>query len=397
MPENNVKIIFHIDMNMFFCSVAVINHPSLKGKAFAIGRENTTRGVISTASYEARKYGIKSAMPLSEAFRLKPDLIVLEIDYDQVSYYHRKFVDLIKEYSQLVEVASVDEVYADMTEIAKYRNPLDVAKEIQARLVKEYKLPCSIGIGPTLFLAKMASDMKKPLGLVVLRKRDKEKMLYPLKVSEIFGLGKKRYPLLFANNINTIADFENPRNKNLIIELLGEGTYNYVVDAINGKTSNEVKPKRYAKNESISSMQTYDNYLISSIDILDEMHKMTKDLVKRMVSEVLMTKTISITLRNRDFKTITRSKTIDYTDDFFYIFDIVTNLVEANFVEGEEIRLIGIGFSNLKTKDEVLKEEYNLFTYEKFLAREDNLKRLVDSFKERFGDNLITLGVKKND
>ena len=397
MPENNVKIIFHIDMNMFFCSVAVINHPSLKGKAFAIGRENTTRGVISTASYEARKYGIKSAMPLSEAFRLKPDLIVLEIDYDQVSYYHRKFVDLIKEYSQLVEVASVDEVYADMTEIAKYRNPLDVAKEIQARLVKEYKLPCSIGIGPTLFLAKMASDMKKPLGLVVLRKRDKEKMLYPLKVSEIFGLGKKRYPLLFANNINTIADFENPRNKNLIIELLGEGTYNYVVDAINGKTSNEVKPKRYAKNESISSMQTYDNYLISSIDILDEMHKMTKGLVKRMVSEVLMTKTISITLRNRDFKTITRSKTIDYTDDFFYIFDIVTNLVEANFVEGEEIRLIGIGFSNLKTKDEVLKEEYNLFTYEKFLAREDNLKRLVDSFKERFGDNLITLGVKKND
>ncbi len=394
--KNRVKIIFHIDMNMFFCSVAVINHPSLKGKAFAIGRENTTRGVISTASYEARKYGIRSAMPLSEAFRLKPDLIVIESNYEAISYYHRKFVDLVKEYTTLVEVASVDEVYADMTEISKHRDPIIVAKEIQARLVKEYKLPCSIGIGPTLFLAKMASDMEKPLGLVVLRKRDKEEKLYPLSVSDIYGLGKKRYPLLIEKDIKTIKDFENPNNKELIISLLGESSYQYVINAINGKTSDEVKPKRYAKNESISSMQTYDSYLNNVIDILDEMHKITKDLIKRLVSEALMTKTISITLRNRDFKTITRSKTIDYTDDFFYIFDVISDLVEDNYKDDEEIRLIGVGFQNLNSKDEVLKEEYNLFTFESFLERENNLKKLVDSFKERFGNEAINLGLPEN-
>lgn len=392
--KNKVKIIFHIDMNMFFCAVAVINHPSLKGKAFAIGRENTTKGVISTASYEARKYGIKSAMPLSEAFKLKPDLIVIESNFEAISYYHRKFVDLIKEYSPLVEVASVDEVYADMTQISQVRDPILVAKEIQARLVKEYKLPCSIGIGPTLFLAKMASDMKKPLGLVVLRKRDKISKLYPLKIEDIYGLGKKRYPLLLEKGINTIADFENPHNKQTIIDLIGLSSYNYVIDAINGKSSDEVKPKRYAKNESISSMQTYDNYLVTLVDILDEMHKMAKDLVKRLVSSAFMTKTITITLRNRDFKMITRSKTIDYTDDFYYIFDIISDLLEDNYHEGEEIRLVGVGFQNLKNKDEVLQEEYNLFTFESFLERENNLKKLVNDFKSKFGSNAIKLGIK---
>ena len=211
--KNNAKIIFHIDMNMFFCSVAVIKNPSLKGKAFAIGRPNTTKGVLSTASYEARKYGIKSAMSTAEALKIKPDLIIVGADGELIREYHNKFVKLIKEYSKLVEVASVDEVYADMTEISKHRHPLEIAKEIQTRLVKEYHLPCSIGIGPTLFLAKMASDMKKPLGLVVLRKRDKEEKLYPLSVSDIYGIGKKTWPLLIENDIKTIGDFFEISNK----------------------------------------------------------------------------------------------------------------------------------------------------------------------------------------
>lgn len=393
--ESKAKIIFHIDMNMFFCSVAVINHPSLKGKAFAIGRENTTKGVISTASYEARKYGIRSAMPISDAFRLKPDLIVIESDFEQISLYHRRFVNLIKEYTSLVEVASVDEVYADMTEISKTRNAIEVAKEIQLRLVKEYKLPCSIGIAPTLFLAKMASDMKKPLGLVILRKRDKEEKLYPLGVDAIFGLGKKRYPILIENGIKTIGQVMDERNKERVIELLGENTYQYIYDAVNGNSSDIVMPHRYAKNESISSMQTFDNYLETSVDILQEMRIQAKDLVKRLVSQAMMAKTASITLRNEDFKTITRSKTVDYSDDFFYLFDVITDLVDENYTEGEKIRLVGVGFSNLKNKDEVLKEEYNLFTYESFIEREDHLKNLIKEFQKKYGESFIHLGKNK--
>ena len=119
MKNSNVKIIFHIDMNMFFCSVAVINNPSLKGKAFAVGRENTRKGVVSTASYEARKYGIHSAMPLIEAYRLLPNLIVVNPQFEEYKKYHRLFINLIKEYTDIIEVASIDEVYADITEISK--------------------------------------------------------------------------------------------------------------------------------------------------------------------------------------------------------------------------------------------------------------------------------------
>ena len=202
--ENHAKIIFHIDMNAFFCSVACILNPQLRGKAFAIGRENSYRGVISTASYEARAFGINSAMPLSEAYKIKPDLIVVHIDYKYYTEYHNKFVKLISQYSNLIEVASIDEVYADMTEAAKSKHPLVIAKEIQARLLKEYNLSCSIGIAPTLFLAKMASDLKKPLGVSVVRKRDVKDILYPLSVKEIYGIGKKTYPRLIENNIKTI-------------------------------------------------------------------------------------------------------------------------------------------------------------------------------------------------
>lgn len=397
--KNKLKIIFHIDMNMFFCSVAVIKNPSLKGKAFAIGRENTTKGVISTASYEARKFGIHSAMPLSEAFRKKPDLIVVESDFGMIRDYHNKFISLLREYSNLIEVASVDEAYVDMTEISKVRHPIDVAKEIQYRLVKLYKLPCSIGIAPTLFLAKMASDMQKPLGLVVMHKRDKEEKLYPLSVSTIYGVGKKTWPRLIENGINTIKDFLEKENYNKVISLVGENTYQYVYNAVNGLTSNEVMPNRYAKNESISTSQTYDNYLISETDILMELRKMTKNLISRITAKSILTKTVTITLRNKDFHTFSRSKAIEYTDNFYDIFEVACDLIEENY-KGEEIRLIGIGFSNLKDKSEVMKEEYNLFTYESFIERENHLKDIVTSFQEKYGKNFITIGeiekTKKN-
>ena len=155
-------------------------------------------------------------------------------------------------------------------------------------------------------------------------------------------------------------------------------------------------PQRYAKNESISESQTYDTYLISETDILVEMLKMTKSLIARIVNKNLMTKTVTITLRNKDFKTFTRSKTIEYTNDFYEIFDIVCDLVEENY-KGEEIRLVGVGLSNLKDKDEVLKEEYNLFTYESIIEREANLKKLISKLKAEYGDSFINIGIKDNE
>ncbi len=386
--ENHARIIFHIDMNAFFCNVACILDPTLRGKAFAIGRENTTRGVLSTASYEARKYGIHSAMSQVEAYEKLPSLLVIHIDYSHYIEYHYKFVNLIKEYTNLVEVASIDEVYADMTEAAKVKHPLVLAREIQKRLLVEYELPSSIGIAPTLFLAKMASDMKKPLGLTVIRKREIEKILYPLDVSTIYGIGKKTYPKLKENGINTIKEFLDINNKDKIISLIGENIYYYGVSHLNGNSSNVVNPQRYDNQTSISESQTYDNYLDSAEDILYEMVKMAKSLHQKMTKYNYLTKTITITLRDSSFKTITRQKQLnEYTDDLIEINHVISNLLEDNF-EDKRYRLVGVGLSNLIDRN-ALPKEYNLFTIDDNLEKEYEIDNLIKEFQTKFGEKSL--------
>lgn len=390
--ENQVKIIFHIDMNAFFCSVACILNPFLRGKPFAIGRENSYKGVVSTASYEARAYGIHSAMPLSVAYKLKPDLMVVSVDYKYYQYYHNKFVELIKKYTNIIEVASIDEVYADMTEASLSKHPLVIAKEIQARLLKEYNLSCSIGIAPTLFLAKMASDIKKPLGVTVLRKRDIEKILYPLSVKEIYGIGKKTYPKLIENGINTIGDFMNEGNFYKIVNLIGENQFYSSYNNLKGLSSNIVNPNRYSESNSISTSMTYDIALISEAEILYELRKMTREIHSKMIHDGYFTKTISIVLRDTDFQTISRQKTLDtYTDDFLIIFETVQELLEENFLD-KGYRLIGVGLNNLVDKDHIPKE-YNLFNVLNYDQREDIINNLINNFQSKYGEKVL---FKKN-
>ncbi|MCI5582268.1 MAG: DNA polymerase IV [Anaeroplasma sp.] len=395
--ENHVRIIFHIDMNAYFCSVACILYPSLRGEAFAIGRENTYKGVISTASYEARALGIHAAMPISEAYKIKPDLKVISIDYRYYQDYHNKFVNIIKEYSNLIEVASIDELYADMTDISKSKHPIVLAKEIQLRLLKELGLSCSIGIAPTLFLAKMASDIKKPLGITVIRKKDVKDILYPLSVKEIFGIGKKTYPKLINGGINTIAEFMMPENKDRIISIIGDNSYNYVINHILGNSSNIIDPNRYSDSSSISTSQTYDVFLSSLSEILYEMRRMTRELCSKMKSKDYYTKTVNITLRDDNFHTITRQDTLDeYSNDFQSLYEVITNLVEDNYSFEKRYRLVGVGFSNILHESE-LPIEYNLFTINDKDVKAENINNIISMFQQKYGKNIIYRKKDKND
>ena len=390
------KVIFHIDMNAFFCTVAEILNPSLRGKAFAIGREGTYKGVISTASYEARKYGIGSAMSQLEAYKKLPSLIIINGDYQNYVKYHKKFVDLILEYTKIVEVASIDEVYADMTEVAKIKHPIVLAKEIQYRLIKEHNLKCSIGIGPTLFYAKMASDMKKPMGITVLRIREKEKMLYPVSVKDIYGIGKKTYPTLIQNGIETIGDFMNPENKELILDLIGENSYNYVISHVNGESSNIVDPNRYSDAQSISTSQTFDVFKVTKEDLVYESRAMIRSLLKRINKYDSLCKTIILTLRDSDFHTISRRETLDnYTDDFYVVSDVIIDLIDKYFIDGKSYRLLGVGLSNLIKKED-LPKEYNLFTVMDISEKELRINEMVNDFKNKFGDKVINWKGGKN-
>ena len=393
--SNHAKIIFHIDMNAFFCSVACIKNPELRGKAFAIGRENSSKGVLSTASYEARKYGIHSAMPQNEAIKLLPSLIIIEPNFKDYSYYHYKFVNLIKEYTNLIEVASIDELYADMTEISKKKHPILIAKEIQERLLGEYKLPCSIGIAPTLFLAKMGSDIKKPLGVTVIRKREIEKILYPLSVSDIFGIGKRTWPKLIDNGIKTIGDFMNPLNKDKIIELIGINTFDYAYNAILGKSSDIVDGNRYDDAKSISECETYDVFKVVIEDLALELRKLTRSVVNKMKKYNYYTKTVTITLRDSSFSTITRQRSLnEYTDDLNCINDVAMELLDDNFIDGKEYRLLGIGVSNLLTKEE-LPREHNLFNISDKDIKENEINKMIKEFQNKYGNKALYF--KKNE
>lgn len=387
--ENRSKIIFHIDMNAFFCSVACVLNPSLRGTAFAIGRENSYRGVLSTASYEARKYGIGSAMSLVEAYKRLPSLLVIHIDYKKYQEFHNRFMEVIRSYTDIVEVASIDEVYADVTELSKTRHPLVIANEIQTRILAEVGIPCSIGIAPTLFLAKMASDMKKPLGITVLRKRDIKEVLYPMSVKDIWGIGKKTHPRLIENGIDTIEKFVDDKNKDLVLSLVGSKQYETTMKRLTGNSSNVVKPDRWSKSSSISHSETYDEYKTSVSDAILEIRKMTRKVYSRMINEGYYTKTVIITLRDSNFDTITRRITLeDYTDDFDLILDAAISLCEQYFDNTKSYRLLGIGVASLVLKNE-LPKEYNLFTISDFDEKEAKLKNIMHDFNEKYGKKAL--------
>jgi len=389
MLKKDTRIIFHIDMNAFFCSVACILDPTLRGKPFAIGREGSLKGVLSTASYEAREYGIHAAMPVVDAYKKLPSLLVIHIDYKYYEEYHNKFVKLISEYTNLIEVASIDEVYADMTLASLNKHPLVLAKEIQLRLLKEYGLSSSIGIAPTLFLAKMASDIKKPLGVTVLRKREVQKILYPLSVKEIFGIGKKTYPKLIDNAIKTIGDFMDLDNKERIISLIGENSYNHAYNCLKGNSTNIVDPNRYSDSSSISTSVTYDVFKSSEAEVIYEARRLTRLVYNRMIEEDYFAKTLILTLRDHNFDTITRRITInDYTDDLFTFYDMAMELVEKYYDTNKRYRLIGIGLSNLLHKDAIPKE-YNLFTVYDDTKKQEKINEIMKEYQMKFGKKAL--------
>ena len=241
------KIIFHIDLNAFYATVEAILDPKLKTKVFAVGggKSYFRGGVLLTASYKARKFGIHSGMSITEALKKYPKLLIVPPSRGEYKKYSKLFMNTLNKYKAVVYQASIDEAYMDVTEISKETHPLKLAKEIQDFLYNKYQLPSSIGIAPTLFLAKMGSDFKKPMGITVMRKRDVKKKLYPLKVGSMYGIGRKTNQRLNEINIFTLEDLMNQDNKDKVIEAIGENAYQSYSDNLMGKSNEIVDPHKY--------------------------------------------------------------------------------------------------------------------------------------------------------
>lgn len=352
------RVYFHIDLNAFFASCEELLNPSLKGKPLVVGGKSR-RSVISTANYEARKYGIHSAMPMQQAEKLCKDLVIVNGHYAFYSDMSHQFMQIIHSYTDLVEKASIDECYADMTDvICRYPKPLDVAFEIQRRVLEETGLRCSIGIGPNMFLAKMASDMKKPMGITVLRIRDVPEKMWPLPIKEMQGIGKRTVPLMEDLNIHTIKDLATYQDLNALKPVLGKNIENMIKRA-NGYDDRTLMTEYDSKSMGISET------LLEDVTDYDELRGLIRTLCRRLSKRLKEAHKagyhVSMRICYYDFRNANKSKKLSapiWTSDDLFVQAMI--LFDSSYEEEEAVRLIGVSVSDFAS-EEFLAKQVSLF------------------------------------
>ena len=336
-------VYFHIDLNAFFVSAECILDPSLKGKPVAVCGQ-TRRSVVATASYEARKYGVHSAMPVSEARHLCPGLIMVEPHFQWYRSLSEEFMNIVYSITPEVEQASIDECYADMTvPIQAYEKPLDLAWNLQRRILRELQLPCSIGIGPNMFLAKMGSDMKKPMGITVMRIREVPAKLWPLPIRDMRGIGERTLPYMEDLGIQTIGDLANYSDKRSLEAVFGKNTDKMIARA-NGYDDRVIVKETDAKSMGVSETLLED--VTDEDEIRGLFRTLSRKLANRLEAEHKAGSLLSIRIKYYDFSNADRSRKLSApvwkAED---LYEQAMGLFEENWA-GEPVRLLGLSVSD---------------------------------------------------
>lgn len=386
------RVILHVDMNSFYASVEQSYDPSLKGLPLAIaGNPKHRRGIIVTCSYEARAKGVYTTMNVGEARRICPELVVIPPDFDKYRLASESVFNILRTYTDLVEPVSIDEAYMDITHIGGLTNALAITNNIQQRILQELDLPCSIGIGPNKFLAKTASDMKKPLGITILRKREVGQKLWPLPVIDMHGVGKSTEEKLHSIDVYTIGQLANC-DEGKLKSLLGKNGIR-LRNRANGNDSNPVDPEAAAERKSVGSSTTLSTDLTRLEDCLKTFQWLAEKVSLRLERQQLAGNVLMIQIRTADWVNYTRSKTVVnpiYQAEAIY--EEAIQLFKKHWNE-EPVRLLGITLSNVIPIEEVY-EQLSMYNYEAH-ANEEKMERLVDSLQAKFGEHLIHRGKNK--
>ena len=382
---NTTRTILHVDMDAFFAAVEQRDHPEYRGKPLIVGADplgGKGRGVVSTCSYEARKYGVHSAMPIRDAYKLCPHGIYVWPNGHLYSLISKEIFNILYEFTDKVEPLSIDEAFMDVSgSIRLFGDGPKIARMIKNRIFEKQQLTASVGVAPNKYLAKIASDLEKPDGLVVVFPDRINEFLHPLPISRLWGAGKQTQQVLLKMGIKTIGDLA-AYPEDVLKKKLGK-TGDHFYRLAHGIDSREVHTSEIVK--SVSNEHTFFKDIKDGETLRKRLSALCEKVGYRLRKSSLSGKTIHLKLRYYDFSTITRNRTLSAaTNETQLIHKIITELFEKNYIPGRNVRLIGVGVSGFDT---VFSQQLSLFDNQKKKYKE--LDHIEDIIKARFGSTAI--------
>lgn len=393
------RVIIHVDMDAFFASVEQLDNASYMGKPVIVGadpRGGRGRGVVCAASYEARVYGVHSALPISKAFKLCPCGIFVRPRYERYAQISENIMTILNEFSPVIEQISIDEAFLDATGTERlFGDSYQLAKKIKNRIRLETGLNASIGVGPNKSIAKIASDLQKPDGLTICRSGNEKEFLAPLKTGYLWGAGKKTTALLEQMGLKTIGDIANTPCKSLEVVLGKWGAQLWLL--ANGIDDRPVSPR--AERKSYSEEVTFDKDTADNDLIERTIFGISENLGRRIRTDRVMAKTIRLKIRLEGFETFSRSYT--FPEPVSQMSEIRSAALERFRTfdrKGKRIRLIGIALSNFNAKEKNFYGQLELFR-ENTLDPGRNQEKikdtdaLIDEMKNRFGEKIKRAGL----
>jgi len=379
--------IIHVDMDAFYASAEQLDNTDLAGKAVIVGGNPKKRGVVSAASYEARKFGVHSAMPMSQAIRLCPHAVILAVRMERYVVLSQQIHTIFQEFTPEIEPISLDEAFLDVTGcIQLFGSAEKIGRSIKKQIKEQLGLVASVGIASNKFLAKLASDLDKPDGFVIITEENKQQILEPLPVSRIWGVGKVTEKALKSHGINTIKQLRQAPPQ-ILQSIFGDQTP-HILRLAQGIDNREVESSREAK--SISSEETFAEDIADKDILLSVLLTQVEDVAQRLRTNGLEAKTITLKFRYEDFRTITRSTTFDHPTNTT---STLWQQAEESFLKWHKksagpLRLLGFGASGLQKTG----AGQRLLFVEPEQQKQKRLDKAFDQIRNKFGHDALRRG-----
>ncbi|MBI4428754.1 MAG: DNA polymerase IV [Ignavibacteriales bacterium] len=382
-PVATKRYIAHLDLDCFYVSVERIKDPSLIGKPVVVGGSATGRGVVASASYEARSFGVRSAMPAARALKLCPQLVLVHGHYSEYSDYSNRIYKRMQEFSPVVERASIDEMYMDFTGCESlYGNDLPgLMKKLHKLVWQEFALPCTIALAANKVVSKIAAGTVKPNGVIHVPHGSEAEFLAPHPIDVIPGIGKKTSEFLRKKGFAVVSDIQRI-SIHQAVKILGKHGI-WIHNAANGRGRDTLSPEYGRK--SISNEETFGHDIATIPELEKQLFSLVESVCSSARSHRWKARTITLKIRYSDFRTFTRAESVPPTNDDAVVFRKARELLRKNYTRKMALRLLGVKLSNLLEKEE---EDLPLFTE----GRREPALVAVDKIREKFGDDVIHVG-----